>query len=218
LGLRDQIRNSLQKEDKKGKPGTWHSRAYHRYFEGYSEVSVPRQNGKGTFIERIYTGNYYRQELSKGQRVVIRILYAVLFLGIAYLFISSAIMPLTSNTTWYVVLPQAGSILFMAWVFIALCTYLPSGRALTIEGYRNSSLALKKATFAVAISLGLSAIVSLLFMVFNPSSQIMAELLCAARYLLGGLLALSMNRIENRLKYAITPSEHQPPENGAEIN
>jgi hypothetical protein len=217
--LRFRLMDRIRKKYNSTPPGmSYHSDAYHRHFEGYSEVSVPRQNGKGSVIERVYTGNYYRQEISKSQQVLIRILYAVLFLCTAYLFISSAIMPLASNTTWYVVLPQAGSIVLLAWIFIALCSYLPSGRDLTIAGYRSSSLSLKKATFAVAISLGLSAIVSLLFVVLIPSNQIMAELLCAARYLLGGVLALAINRIENRLKYAIIPSEHKPPENGAEIN
>jgi len=214
----EQLRDSLQKNGFHGKSGFWHSKAYHRFFEGYAEVNIPTKNGKGAQIKRIYIGDYYRQELTKSRRVVFRILFAVLFLFITYLFISSAIIPLKSNTTWYVVLPQAGSILFLAWAFIALCSYLPSGRDLTIDGYRSSSLALKKATLGVAIGLGLSAIVTLVFMGLNQSNQMMAELLCAGRYLLGGFLALSINRIENRTKYVIIPSEHRPPENGAEIN
>ena len=171
MGLRDQLRNSLQKDNKQGKPGTWHSKAYHRFFEGYSEVSVPRPNGKGTVIQRIYTGNYYRQDLTNGQRILIRILFAVLFLCIAYLFVSSATLPLASNSTWYVVLTQVVSIPFLFWIVIAFFSYLPAGRDLTIDGYRSSSLALKKATLGAAISLGMVALATLVFMFLNPSNE-----------------------------------------------
>jgi hypothetical protein len=50
--------------------------------------------------------------LTTGQRILLRGLCVALFLGMAYLFVSSASMPLISNSTWYVVLPQMLSIPF----------------------------------------------------------------------------------------------------------
>jgi succinate dehydrogenase/fumarate reductase cytochrome b subunit len=208
LSLGDQLRNSLKKDAEQGKPGTWHSRAYHRFFEGYSEITVPKPNGKGTRIQRIYTGNYYRQNLIKGQRILLRGLYVALFLCMAYLFVSSASLPLASNSTWYVVLPQVISIPFLFWILIAFFSYLPAGVNMTIADYRNSSLSLQKATLGSAASLGLATFAILIFVLLNhPLGERSIELLCAIKYLAGGLLALSMNRIEKKVIYSIIPSQ-----------
>jgi hypothetical protein len=214
LSLRDQLRNSLQKDGKQGKRGTWHSKAYHRFFEGYSEITVPEPNGKGYRIQRIYTGNYYRQDLMKGRRILLRVLYVALFLGAVYLFVSNAILPLSSNSTWYVVLTQVASIPFLFWTLIALFSYLPAERDMTINTYRSSSLSLKRATFGSAISLGVLALATLAFMFLNLSGNAMAEILCAGKYLAGGLLALSMNRLEKKVNYLKIPSQDTPPVGG----
>jgi hypothetical protein len=218
LGLREKIRNSLQKDEKQGKPGTWHSKAYHRFFEGYSEIIVPRSNGKGSSIQRVYTRNYYQQNLTGAQRLLIRLLYAAVFLCIAYLFGSSATLPLAINTTWYVVLTQVVSLPFICWIVISLFSYLPAGRDLTIYEYRSSSLSLKKATLSAAISLGLVAVSTLIFILLNPSIGVLAELLSALKYLVGGVLALIMNRIESKINYSIIPSKNSPPVEAMEIN
>jgi hypothetical protein len=211
LGIRDQLRRSLQKDGKQSKSGIWHSRAYHRFFEGYSEITVPNPNGRGYRIQRIYTGNHYRQDLTTGKQILLRVLYAVLFLCIACLFVSSAILPSASNSTWYVALPQALSLPFLFWIVIAFFSYMPAERDMTIEGYRSSSLALQRATLGSAISLGIAAFATLVFMLLNPADEPLAELLCAAKYLAGGVLALSMNRVEKGTSYLIIPSQNRPP-------
>jgi hypothetical protein len=214
LSFRDQLRDSIRKDEKQGKPGTWHSKAYHRFFEGYSEVSVPKPDGKGYRIQRIYTGDLYRQDLTKGRRFMLRGLYAVLFLCIMYLFVSAAILPLDSNSTWYVVLPQVASIPFLFWILIIFLSYLPASQDMTVDGYRSSSQALKKATLGSAICLAIAALVSLLFMVLNQPDEPLPEFFCVARYLAGGLLALFMNRLETRVNYVVIPGKKDPPVSG----
>jgi hypothetical protein len=213
MGLRDQLRSSLQKDEKLSKRGTWHSKAYHRFFEGYSEISVPNSNGTGTRIQRVYTGDYYRQDLTKGQRILLRGLYVVLFLGVVYLFVSSAILPLASNSTWYVALPQAVSIPFLFWIAIAFLSYLPAERDMTINAYRSSSLALQRSTLGSAISLGVVALATLVFMFLNLSDRSSVQLLCAIKYIAGGLIVLSMNRIERKVHYYLIPSQNRLPDN-----
>lgn len=217
LSLRNQLRGNLEKEGDQGKRGVWHSKAYHRYFEGYSEITVPKSNGKGTRIQRIYTGNYYRQELSKGQRIVLRILYIALFLGIAYLFVSSAILPLASNTTWYVVLPQAASIPVIFWIAIALFSYLPARRDMTIHEFRSSSLSLQKAALGSAVSLGITSITALIFMILEQSNESFGILLCVVKYLVGGSMALIINRIEGKVNYLYIPSQNSHPADTMEV-
>lgn len=217
MSIRDQLRDSLEKDAKQDKRGTWHSKAYHRFFEGYSEITVPKPNGKGTRIQRIYTGNYYRQDLTKGQRILLRGLYVAIFLCIAYLFVSNAVLSLASNSTWYVVLTQAVSIPLLFWILIAFSSYLPAARDMTVADYRSSSLSLQKATLGAAISLGIAALVTLVFMLLNLSNEPLLELLCAAKYMASGLLALLMNRVEKKVNYLIVPSQNKPPADAMEI-
>jgi hypothetical protein len=211
LGLRDQLRSSIEKDGKQSKRDIWHSKAYHRFFEGYSEITVPKPDGKGYQIHRIYTGNYYRQDLTKGQRILLRGLYIALFLCIAHLFMSNAILPLASNSTWYVVLTQVVSIPFVFWILIALFSYMPAEGDLPINAYRNSSLALQRASLGSAISLGVLALATLAFMVLNPPGRSLVQFLCAVKYVADGLLALLMNRAERKINYLIIPSQNKPP-------
>ena len=213
----DRLSRSADKDGKQDKSAIKHSKAYHRFFEGYSEYSVMNANGKGTSIQRIYTGNYYRQDLTRGRRILLRAAYLWLFLGALYLFVSSAIQPLASNSTWFVVLPQAVSIPLLFWMVIAFITYMPAGRDMTIDDYRSSSLALKKASLFSAISLGATALATLIFMALNPSDQPLAELLCAAKFLAGGLFVFSIDQVERRLHYLVIPSPNKPPEDAYEI-
>jgi hypothetical protein len=219
LGLKDQLRSSLEKDRKKGKRGLWQGKAYHRFFEGYTEISVPNPDGKGSSIQRIYTGNYYCQDLTKSQRILLRLLYVALFLGAGYLFVSNAVLPVASNSTWYVVLAQVVSVPFLFWILIAFFSYLPAGLELTINDYRSSALALQKATLGSAIALGLVALATVVFMFLNRTSEPQLELLCAVKYLAAGLLALSMNLIEKKVNYLILPSQNKPPgENAEEVS
>jgi hypothetical protein len=213
LSHREPLRDSLDKENKQRKGSIWYSKAYHRYFEGYSEVRVPNPNGKGTRIERIYTGMYYRQDLTTRQRILLRALYVALFLGAAYLFVSSAVQPLASNSTWYVVLPQAVCLPLLFWIVIAFYYYLPAARDMTIGEYRNASPALQKAAFYAAISLGAAAVATLVYvllhLLLHPAGQPLVELLCAVKYLASGVSVLMINRVEKKVRYLEIPSQNK---------
>lgn len=217
MSNKNQLRDSLQKESQQSKRSFWRSKAYHRFFEGYSEVAIPASNGNGDKIERIYTGNYFRQDLTKGQRILLRVLYVSLFLGSAYLFVTSASLPLASNSMWYVVLSQVVSVPFLFWIIIAFFSYLPAGQDMTVNEYRSSSLALQKATLGSAICLGITALVTLVFILLNLSTEPKVELLCAVKYVVSGLLVLSINRVEKKVNYLIIPSQNPFPVDAIEI-
>jgi hypothetical protein len=214
LSKRDELRRSLEKEDRPGKRGSWRSKAYHRFFEGYTEVTVPNPDGKGSKIQRIYTGNYYRQDLTKHQRILLRLLYVVLYLGAVYLFVSSATLPVSSNSTWYVVLTQVLTVPFLFWILIVFFSYLPASLDMTINDYRSASLALKKATLYSVVSTGMVALATLVFILLNRSDEPLLELLCAVKYLVAGLLLLALNRVEKKVNYLIIPSRNELPSEG----
>lgn len=218
MSLKDGLDSSLRKDGKKRRGNLLHRKAYHRFFEGYSEIAVPNANGRGYKIQRIYTGDTYRQDLTQSQRILLRLLYVTLFLGAAYLFVSSGIQPRASNATWYVSLPQAASIPFLFWIVIVFITYLPAKQELTIYEYRSSSLALQRATLGAAISLGLIAFAMLIFVLVSRPDEPAIELLSAVKYLAGGLFALAMNQVEKRVNYRTIPGQNTPPPGEMETN
>jgi len=217
LSQKDRLQDSLRGTTAKRRSGISHSKAYHRHFEGYSEVIVPKPDGKGTRIQRIYTGDYYRQDLPRRQRILIRLLYVALFLSIAFLYMSSASAPLAINSTWYVVLAQAVSLPFLVWILIALFFYLPAEQDMKIADYRGSSRALLKATKGSAICLGITVVAALAFIALNPSDALLRHLLCAGEYLFAGLIALAMHRTERKVRYSTIPNDTLPPEGSCEI-
>jgi len=210
-GSREPLRDRIQKEAQPDKAGFAHSKAYHRFFEGYTETRILNPNGKGYRIQRIYTGIYHRQDLTKNQRLLLRALYVVIYLSSVSLFVSSATLPLGSNSTWYVVITQVASIPLLFWILITFFSYLPAGQDLTIDEYRSSSLALQKAALGTALSLGLTALMTLIFMFLNLSNEPLNEFLCALKYLAAGLLAFALNGVEKKVNYLVFPSANRLP-------
>lgn len=118
---------------------------------------------------------------------------------------------------WYVVLSQVVSVPFLFWIIIAFFSYLPAGQDMTVNEYRSSSLALQKATLGSAICLGITALVTLVFILLNLSTEPKVELLCAVKYVVSGLLVLSINRVEKKVNYLIIPSQNPFPVDAIEI-
>lgn len=83
-----------------------HSTMYHRVFEGYSERQVPRENGKGARIERVYVGDHYvRRGGAKALRRA-KLLYAGLYLAAAVGAGLAFTCPTGYNSVWYGVVPM----------------------------------------------------------------------------------------------------------------
>lgn len=209
MSKRENLGESIRKERREKKRRFSYSKAYHRYFEGYSERVVAGSDGKTQRIERVYNGDYYRQDLPRKRAVYLRILYVFLLICAAYLFISGAVQPLAINTNKSTVFPQVLSLGFLFWTVITFFHYLPIGRKMTISEFRRSSRYLLLATLGGAISLGLAGVASLLFTLINPSDEIAPILLSSAKFLGAGLLILAMYLIERKVNYMIIPNPHK---------
>lgn len=193
-------------------------RAYRRFFEGYSETFAMKPNGKGIGIRRVYTGNYYCQNLSRSNRVLVRFLYVALFVCAVFLYVSSAVLPITGNSTWYVALAEAIALPFLFWILIAFIFYLPAPKKMTSANYRSSSLSLLKAALDSTVGLGLIAFATLAFIIVVPGDHTAEELLCAAKYAVGGLATFAIYRIEKSMKYSTIPSGKAIPSDAIEIH
>lgn len=192
--------------------------AYHGFFEGYTEVRVPRASGRGSKIVRIYTGAHYKPMLSTKQKVLIRLLYAVFYVLSVVLFIKSALMDVASNRTWYITIFQACTVPMIAWMLIGFMYYLPVREQLEIPEYKRSSRTLKRSTLVASICMAATVASILLFLLISKGSDLAGELLSALFFALSGAMFFTINRIETKIDYQWIDSTVEKPADGVEID
>lgn len=188
----------------------WHSNAYHRYFEGYSEYETLDSRGK-TVIRRVYEGTVYSQNLDRKQRVKLHVLLGVLWLAGAAVFALAATRPVPANMLWYSVLPQFAVLGFLVWALTALVNYYMAPEKMTVADYNTGSRRLVKSSLAALIAMLLCAAVYLIC-AFAFEECILLHLLCAALCGVSALLMLLVNRLESNVTYTEEKSGEKVPE------
>ncbi len=194
----------------------WHSKSYHRHFEGYTEVETTNDKGK-TVIRRVYTGEYRRLELPKGKRITLRMIYLALLLVIWGLFFLAASRNVGANRSWYVAIAQMLVLCSLGYSFIKLLGHATAPRNLTIGEWKASSLGLAKSCQFCFWSLELTALLTLLYLILKGENWGL-HLLCIGVYAVAGLLAILLNRMEANAPYITFPSTEPAPEEGTYID
>lgn len=194
----------------------WHSRAYHRHFEGYAEVEDANEKGK-TIIRRVYVGNYYRLDLSQKKRVLLRLAYLGLLLLIGSSFGLAASRPVGANSTWYLAIAQMLTLCSLGATAISLLAHCTAPREMTIGDWKASSKKLRRNALLSALLLELTAFLTGGYLLFTRENWAV-HLLCIGLYAAAGLLAVLLNRLEANAPYAIRSSQAQMPEDSAYID
>lgn len=189
----------------------YHSAAYHRHFEGWSEFEEQKTNGK-VKIRRVYTGAWYRQDLSDRCRILLKLLFSTLFVFAVVLFIFCSTQSVGSNQCWYVAITQAGASVGLVWMGIGLFNYLTAKKNMTISEHRSSSGTLRVGSMIVSISFTAAMLMTLLYVLLQYKEiMIGREVMCAAGYLICGVAVFTVNRIERKVRYLETPSGNEAP-------
>ena len=194
----------------------WHSKAYHRHFEGYSEVETTNKKGK-TVITRVYVGEYYRLDLPKNKRILLRLSYSGLILAIGALFFGAASRPVSANSTWYLALVQMLGLCMTGALAINLLSHCTAPRDMTIGDWRSSSQKLQRNAKYMALLMELTALLTALHLVLNGEKWVQ-HLLCVGLYAVAGLLAVLLNRLEANAPYLKFPSTEPAPKDGTYID
>lgn len=194
----------------------WHSKSYHRHFEGYTEVEAINAKGK-VMIQRIYTGDYYRLNLPAKKRVLLRVFYGISWLCTCILFGLASSRPVSANSTWYLAIVQMLSLFGLAVVLFSLIAHCTAPRDMTIGEWKSSSRAMKRRTAVTSALFGADALLTLLYLLITGNDQ-SAHLLCVLFYLLAGGLNILINRLEANLPYQTFPSSQPIPEDGTYID
>lgn len=196
---------------------SFHRRAYHRNFQGYTEVKRVRPDGKAV-IERVYTGHYFEPMLSKERRVRLRILYVLLFAGGMGVFGWSATRPAVCNTVLYVGAFQALAVAMALWCLYVLIFYIPAVGKLTVGEYDTLHKPLIRSSAACALCQGAAAVAALVCFFLNRDAASASDLLCMGGFVLGGMLFGLIWFLESHLEYAVLDNDTPMPEDGVEID
>lgn len=194
----------------------WHSKAYHRHFEGYAEVETTNEKGK-TMIERVYVGDRYRLDLPKNKRIILRLIYGALILLTAALFGFAASRPVGANMTWYLAVAQMLGVFLIGLMCINLLSHCIAPRDMTIGDWKSSSKELQRNAKYTALMMELMAFLTGLYLVLNGEDWLI-HLLCIGLYAVAGLTAVVVNRLEANAPYLKFPSTEEAPADGAYID
>lgn len=185
----------------------FHSRGFHKYFEGYSEYTETDSKGK-PHIKRVYTGVYHSQLLSDSRRKQVKLIYCLLSVLAVVLFFYSATRGISGSAAVWLSVCEAVTVLGLAWMLWSLFNYVIAGKNMTLDDYRSVS-ALKKSSRFAAAALTASAIVALFFITEN--------LACMAAFLAAALFCFGIGFIEKRISYKSFLSDQEAPSQSNQI-
>ena len=177
-----------------------HSSLYHRVYEGYSERQVPKENGRGMRIERVYVGNYFERQNTKVNLVATKVLYSVLFLLAVLCAVFAFSRPTEFNSVWYGVIPMFALIILMILFLYDLFTCLTSPKRMELYHY-NCFLRLMQSALRTAIVSYVYALLSVVHRFLTPEANGVWPVTIAAA--LTGALFLALFLLEHRAGYDV---------------
>ena len=210
---RELHRQALEDRDSR----LWHSGAYHRYFEGYTEYRVTDEKGK-TRIRRVYTGTWYRLALPDNRRLMVRCIYVFLFLLLTGAIALASWAQGGAGRAVYTVIPEIVTLCLLARLFYVLFVcYLFAPRKMTVGDYRSSSPALKNAGLYLAIAFAADALAALIERLLGGGASFRSFPLTVLAFCLGASMSLLLARIESGLPYETEENTDVPRDGGVTI-
>lgn len=138
-----------------------HSNSYHNFFQGYAEQKVPKSNGRGNKIERIYVADYYKYQETELvwylKKIVNFVLYLIAALGVIYADTRS----LQINNIFVLGIMQTLSSVPFIYLLYMLIWNVTAPRRMTIGEVKSSSTGFRRAAFSNGVWLLLVAIVEM---------------------------------------------------------
>lgn len=137
-----------------------HSSAYHRHFQGYAEQRVPKENGKGNRIERVYVADYYEYEETDTVWRWMKFSYIILFALMAAVSVLADSQPMAVNCLPAVGIVQILSFIPLIYLFYKLILQVFAPRQMTVgerdssaTGFRRAVLIYGATILAIAIAM-----------------------------------------------------------------
>ena len=128
-----------------------HSGSYHRHFQGYAEQLVPKENGRGSKVERIYVADYYKYEEIDAAWRWKKLSYSVLFVLTAAASALADSRPAAVNRIPAVGIAQILSYIPLIYLLYKLVLQVSAPRQMTIGERDSSAAGFRKAALVYAV-------------------------------------------------------------------
>lgn len=194
-----------------------HSGSYHRHFQGYAEQRVPRENGRGVRIERVYVADYYRYEETDAVWRRKKFMYLLLYASAAGAVILAGSQAADVNRIPAVGIAQILAFLPMVYLLYKLILQVTAPRKMTIGERDSVTAGFQKAAvvcgaYLLAMAAAMPLEIKLAVGALNPSDGTVIGLTA-----IGGALALSLYFWEKARKLERVPNETPTPAGANEI-
>ncbi|MGN0999377.1 MAG: hypothetical protein ACI4PO_07485 [Faecousia sp.] len=186
-------------ETNDGSPKGWHSAAYHRHFEGYSEYMVTDAKGRAK-IRRVYTAKWYLVDLEENTKKQLRAELVLCWAVMLLFFLFAGTRNIQVNKLWYMALIQAAVIACMVWNLSGILHFLCLPEKSTVGQYRKSFEASRKSSIGLLITFGVAGLAAFLQLIVG-CEDFLLHLLCAGLYGVSLLLALVINRLNANIPF-----------------
>ena len=192
-----------------------HSRYYHNYFRGWTEIrtETPGHKYKPYKIERIYTAPWTEVDEPR----IIYFYYVLSYVILAAVSIVCYVRALTDirvagNASVLVAIPGMPTVIPMFLLAVCLIAYIFRKKRMTLYEYDVSTKRLKISALACCIGSGLTALMSAVYLLVKGSSDVNAELKSILFLLLSSAAAAGIWYLEKQLPYKEIPNSTKLPE------
>lgn len=212
-GVKGLKSNPLDRDNDVPETGFRHSDAYHRYFRGYTEIRVQRDNGRFA-IERCYTQPWIVSTESDREYLRKRVLLLILLAVSWGAYVWGLCLPLGSNRWWGTAVPGLAAAILLVLLSAVTVSCLFSRRKMTLwEHYATSKrLILLSAVTGGCMALAAAAKLAYLLLYGGAAAP---ELLSCAAVLAAALAGAGMYLLERKTEYTTLPNDTVLPEGEA---
>ena len=188
---------------------SFHSKGYHRYFQGYSEYTYTDKKGHKR-IGRIYTGVYHTAQLTDSQRKWRKLTYMLLVCFSSILFLAGVLMPVKANSFRPIGIAQALCLALLFWSACSVLNYVTSSKDLTIYEYGYVSKMCRAVRTASGM-LACTSIAVLLYAAVNDRIFLSQELMSACLIAGAAVFLYFIRMLEANVKYTSWLSREEAP-------
>lgn len=212
-GVKRMKSNPLEKDNDVPETGFRHSDSYHKYFRGYTEIRVPKANGRFE-IQRCYTQPWIVNAASDTVYWLIRLMYVFLVCLSWILYLWTMNMDLGSNRVWFVVVPGFPAVILLIILSMVTTLYVFVRRKMTLWDFESGSKRLQRVSLLTSGCMALTAMAKGVYTVLFGSVAV-AELISALITALAAVSAAAICLIERTVVYTTIPNDTVLPEGEA---
>lgn len=198
-----------------GGTGFRHSRYYHNFYRGYTEVRTEEFNGKRWRYrsQLIYTAPYKQADVSSEAYLYYLISYVVLTILAILCYLKALTEPaVPGNSSVLVAIPGFLTVVPLILLIVSLLGYLFRKKRMTLYAWSGSSKRLKFSGLAVGIGEAATALASLAAIFVYPGTPVKNALLCIGMLLLGAGAGFFLFYLENNMPYVDVENTVSVPE------